>query len=108
MACYTIVHYNVISLFILFERPPMTMDAILATVVNGEGAIIVIIIEASEKIDFCLIYNFILNPSKAALPNPFHRSSRECGMFVHQNHDNAAGRGKRLNHGEDLCVCEFC
>ena len=36
MACYTIVHYDVIFLFVLFGRMPMAMDIVLATIV-GDG-----------------------------------------------------------------------
>ncbi len=48
MVCYTIVHYNVSDLFVLYGRPLMAMNAILTTIVDGGRAIIVINIEAVE------------------------------------------------------------
>jgi hypothetical protein len=66
------------------------MDAVLGTIVDGGPAIIVINREVGRnKLITCYIYNLILNPSNAALPNPFCRGSRGCSIFVHQNH--AAG-----------------
>ena len=35
MACFTIVHCNVIILFILFGPPPTAMDAILIIIVDS-------------------------------------------------------------------------
>jgi hypothetical protein len=32
------IHYNVISLLLCFGHPPMTMDAVLATIVAGRQA----------------------------------------------------------------------
>jgi hypothetical protein len=32
---HSIIYYNVISLLLCFGRPPMTMDAVLATIVAG-------------------------------------------------------------------------
>jgi hypothetical protein len=53
MVCYTIVHYNVMSLFVLYGHPPTAMDAVLATIVYGGQAIIAINIEA-VKINYFL------------------------------------------------------
>ena len=44
----TIVHYYAISYFVYFGGPPTAMDAILATIVGGRRAIIVIDTESVE------------------------------------------------------------
>ena len=55
----------------------MAMDAIAATAVNGGQAIVDIDIEADRnKLISHFLYNFVLNPSMAALPNPFRRGFR--------------------------------
>ncbi len=47
-ASYTIVHYNVISQLVYYGGPLTAMDAILATIVDGGQAIVVIYREAVE------------------------------------------------------------
>ena len=65
----------------------MAMDAIAATAVNGGQAIVDIDIEADRnKLISHFLYNFVLNPSMAALPNPFRRGFRGWGVFIHGNH----------------------
>jgi hypothetical protein len=72
----------------------MAMDAILVTIADGRQAIVHISREASRnKLITRLIYNLILNPSKATSPNPFRRGSQGCGMFVHQNHATGVENG---------------
>jgi hypothetical protein len=48
MAFYTIVHCNVISYFVYYGGPLMAICSVMATVVNGRQAIIVIYKEAVE------------------------------------------------------------
>jgi hypothetical protein len=73
-----------------YGGPPMSMDAILATIVDGGWAIVLIYREASRnKLISPLIYNSILNHLKATLPNPFRRGAWGWGMLGQQNH--AAG-----------------
>ena len=45
---YTIVHYNVIGQLVYYRGPPTAIDAILATIVDGGQAIIVINIATAE------------------------------------------------------------
>jgi hypothetical protein len=68
----------------------MVMNAVLATVANGEQVIVDKDREANRnKLISRLIYILILNPSMVALPNPFCRGSRGWGVFRHRDH--AAG-----------------
>jgi hypothetical protein len=65
----------------------MAMDAILATIADGEQAIVGIDREAGRnKLISCLIFTLILNPLAAALSNPFCRGSRGWGVLCHRNH----------------------
>jgi hypothetical protein len=66
------------------------VDAILATVANGERVVVDIDREVGRnKLISFLIYTLLLNPLTAALPNPFWRGCRGWGMFHNRNH--AAG-----------------
>jgi hypothetical protein len=62
------------------------MDAVLATVADGERTIVDINREAGRnKLISHLIYTLILNPSRVALPNPFSIGSQGWGVFHHRN-----------------------
>jgi hypothetical protein len=62
------------------------MDAILATIANGEQAIDDIDREAGRnKLISCLTFTLILNPLTVASSNPFCRGSRGWGVFHHRN-----------------------
>jgi hypothetical protein len=64
----------------------MAMDAILATIANGQRVIVNINREAGKnKLFFHLFYYLILNPSKAASAKPFHRGSQGWGIFLHKS-----------------------
>jgi hypothetical protein len=66
------------------------MDAILATIVDGGRAIVLIYREVGRnKLIYPLICNLILNHLKATLPNPFRRGAWGWGTLVQHNH--AAG-----------------
>jgi hypothetical protein len=66
------------------------MEAILATIVGGGRAIVLIYREAGRNTLISpLICNLILNHLKATLPNPFRRGARGWGTLGQQNH--AAG-----------------
>ena len=83
----------------------MAMDAIVATVVDGEQAIVDINIEARRnKLISHFLYNFILNPSMAASSNPFQRSSRGRGVFIYGNH---ATRWENASSWWG-CLCDVC
>jgi hypothetical protein len=76
-----------------------SMNAALAIIADGGRAIIVIYREGSRnKLISPLLYSFILNPSMAALSNPFRIGSRGWGMLVHQNH------GARRENGSIMVV----
>ena len=63
------------------------MDAILATIVDGGRAIVLIYREVGRnKLISPLICNLILNHLKATLPNPFRRGARGWGTLGRQNH----------------------
>jgi hypothetical protein len=83
------------------------MDAMLATIVDGEQVIVGIDREASRnKLISCLIFTFMLNPLTAAMSNPFRRGSWGWGVFYHRNH--AAGEAKgSIMVGMFVC-CVFC
>ncbi len=51
-----------------------------------------------------LIYNFVSNPSMAALSNPFQRGSQGWGTLVHQNH-GAGGGNSSIMVGMFVCLC---
>jgi hypothetical protein len=94
MASYTIVCYNVISLFVYHGSLPLAMGAILATVANGEQATVDTNREAGRnKLISHLIYTLILNPLMAASPKPFCRGSWGWGVFHHRNHDAGEANG---------------
>jgi hypothetical protein len=81
------------------------MDAVLAIVADGGRAIVVIYREGSRnKLISPLLYNFILNPSMAALSNPSRRGSRGWGTLVHQNHGADGGNGS-IMVGMFVCLC---
>jgi hypothetical protein len=81
------------------------MIAVLAIIADGGQAIVVIYREGSRnKLISPLLYNFILNPSMAALSNPFQRGSQGWGMLVHQNHGVGGGNGSVMV-GIFVCLC---
>jgi hypothetical protein len=85
----------------------MAMDAILATIANGELAIVGIDRETSRnKLISHLIITLILNPLTAALSNPFRRGSRGWGVFHHRNHAAGEANGS-IMLGMFVC-CVFC
>ena len=51
-----------------------------------------------------LFYNFIINPSVAALSNPFQRGSRGWGVFIYGNH---ATRWENSTSWWG-CLCDVC
>ncbi len=83
------------------------MDAILATIAK-EGQAIVDINRVVSRNNFisCLLYNFILNPSTAALANPFCRVSWCWGVFLYRN--SAAGEANGSIMVKMFACCEFC
>jgi hypothetical protein len=81
------------------------MHAVLAIIADGGRAIVVIYREGSRnKLISPLLYNFILNPSMAALSNPFRIGSWGWGMLVHQNH-GARGANGSIMVGMFVCLC---
>jgi hypothetical protein len=85
----------------------MVMDAILATIANGEPAIVGIDREASRnKLISHLIFTLILNPFTAALSNPFCRGSRGRDVFHHRNHAAGVANGS-IMVGMFVCYV-FC
>ncbi len=86
MVSYTIVHYNVISLFMYQGTLLTAINAILATVVDWKQAIVDIDKKASRnKLIHHLIYTLIVHPSTGASPNPAV-PSREACMHRGQSH----------------------
>jgi hypothetical protein len=85
----------------------MEMDAVLATIVHGGQAIIVIDIEVEvveiNKITH-LIYNLMLNPLKATSPNPFCKGSQGWGGFRRKNHATGEANGS-IMVGMFMCLC---
>ncbi len=51
-----------------------------------------------------LIHDIILNPSMAALANPFHRGSWGWGMLTGQNHATGGAKGS-IMAGMYVSVC---
>ncbi len=85
----------------------MAMDAMLATIANGGQEIYNIDREAGRnKLIYCLIYQFKLNPLMATLANPFRRGTRGWGMFWHKNHASNKANSS-IMVGMFVC-CVFC
>jgi hypothetical protein len=85
----------------------MAMDAIVATFVDGGGAIVDIDLEASRNKSIShLLYKFILNPLTAALTNPCQRGSQgwHCSSMDHGNH--VARQENSSSWGE--CLWDVC
>jgi hypothetical protein len=79
----------------------------LAAIADGRQAIVDMDREAGgNKLISCLIYYFILNPSKVAFANPFCRGSWGWGMFCHKNHATGEANGSIIV-GMFVC-CVFC
>jgi len=62
------------------------MNAILAIIADGASDCCNLQRGSRNKLISHLLYNFIPNPSMAALSNPFQRGSRGWGVFIHGNH----------------------
>jgi hypothetical protein len=81
------------------------MDAIVATVVDGGRAIVVIYIEGVEINYFSCIFLIMLEPFDGGLVQPL--AKRLSGVGCARPTKPCHWRGKRLHHGEDVCVLVF-
>ncbi len=86
----------------------MAMDAMLATIANGGQEIYNIDREAGRnKLIYCLIHHFKLNPLMAALANPFCRGTWGWGMFCHTKNHASNKANSSIMVGMFAC-CVFC
>jgi hypothetical protein len=84
----------------------MVMDAMLATIANGGQKNYNINREGGRnKLIYCLVYHFKLNPLMAASANPFRRGTRGWDMFCHKHHASNKANSSIL---VVFVCCVFC
>jgi len=81
------------------------MDAVLAIIANGRQVIIVFNREGVEIYHFLLFSLILLKPFYSDLVQPL--SKRHPGVGYVPPSKPWRWRGKRLHHGEDVCVLVF-
>ena len=85
-----------------YGGPPTAMNAVLTIIADGGRAIVVIYREGVEIIFFSFILLILLKPCDNGLVQPLPH--RLPGVGYARPSKPRHWRGKRLNHGGDVCV----
>ena len=104
MSC-TIARYYVFSQFVYYGGPPMAINAVLAFIADGGRAIVVIYREGVGINYFSFSLLILLKPLEGDIGQPL--SQRLPGVRYARTTKPCRWRGKRLHHGDGVCMLVF-